>query len=397
MFERAGFATAFERSFEKFDAPDTRATEEQIAGCAILLEQVDIARFPRANALPDGCPIVRFPSLDTILLWPFNAVNPYDDPIGEACPSGRFSYGNRVLLRHVEMDWDADRIIDYYERDYDDYKVDLTRVAQLERRRLQARDEKADVAMADVSADVVTAPLFWGPNHPRAALLEVLARRLLSAAAALVPELASLRIDEGTFERYESERLWSALPIDPGVAADLGLTWYDPKETYLLEDGKRWSRAEYLRGFVNTAIANRREQAKHGMGDRFDPYKWLPPLDGPARFVGPAFGMYPDMFAAPLLRFEIEASAPVESFAVDAYYPPQHPRAATMSLSSESSHCESSVGPGQPFSLSLALPLVQGERARLVLRCSERLNMLERGESEDDRDLGVVILGMHAK
>jgi len=108
--------------------------------------------------------------------------------------------------------------------------------------------------------------------------------------------------------------------------------------------------------------------------------------------VGTAPGIYPDAFAAPLLRFEVEAAAAVERLTVRAYYPPQHVRAGTVACATGGESAEATVAPGTAFQLTVPMPLRPGERARLVLTCSERLNMFERAESEDSRDLGVLIL-----
>ena len=389
------YAVRFERS-QKLDhpAPPT-PTRGDLCAATLLLEQVDVRGFPRADALPPGCGIVRFPALDTNVLWPFAAVNPYDATVPDRFPSGRYPYGDRILARCIERGWDAERTIAYYCRNYDDFRIDLGRVAELERARRRARDAKADVPMADVLEDVVSEPVFWSNNHPRAALMDALLRRVGAVGARYVPELASLVHGESAFD--DRTATWTAVPIHPGVAADLGLAWYDPAQRCRQEDGSYQTFDEYVREFVLWSIANRDRQRVHGTAEMVDPLGWRPPIEGPVTVLGPVLGIYPDGFAAPLLRFELEALDAVETFTVEAYYPPQQLRAATMVCSLGSSKVEAVIEPGTAFSLTLQPRLASRERARFSLACSQRLNMLERGESEDNRDLGALIVKMRAE
>ncbi len=393
--EAAGYSLRFVRSYK--DERDTRPapTARELAACVLLLEQIDVAGFPQADALPADCPVVRFPSLDTNVLWPFSALNPYDEAVlGNGLV--RYPYGDRILLRCIEQDWDAERTIAYYLNEYADYRLDLGRLAEIERNRLKSRDAKSDVKMFDVLHDVVTEPLFWSRNHPRAPLLATLARRLATVVAGYIPELAGFEPARGAFDAHVDRVSWTGVPIHPGVAADLGYAWYDPDERYKQLDGSRQTHDEYVRNLVESAIATRRLQQQRGMGQTGDPYGWQLPLDGPVRQSGTAPGIYPDAFAAPLLRFELEATARVERLAVKAYYPPQHLRAGRVVCEAGGASAEATVEPGTAFELTLSMALRAGEHVRVVLRCSERLNMFERAESEDSRDLGVLILKIQA-
>jgi len=389
--ETAGYTVRFARSYA--DPRDARPAPSapELAACVLLLEQIDVEGFPKMEALPAGCPVVRFPSLDTNLLWPFDAINPYDEAV-PGRESVRYPYGDRILLRCIERDWDAERTIAYYLDEYADYRVDLPRLAEIERNRLRARDAKADVKMFDAIHDVVAEPLFWSRNHPRASLLATLARRVAAVSARFVPELADREPAADAFDAHVDRVAWTAVPVHPGVAADLGCAWYDPHERYRQFDGTQPTHDEYVRAFVESAIATRELQQRRGLGATLDPFGWKVPLTGPVRQVGTAPGIYPDAFAAPLLRFEVEAAAAVERLTVRAYYPPQHVRAGTVACATGGESAEATVAPGTAFQLTVPMPLRPGERARLVLTCSERLNMFERAESEDSRDLGVLIL-----
>ena len=346
----------------------------------LLFEQVDRERFPGLGDLPKDCGVVRFPSLDTNLLWPVE---------------------QRVLAQCVAQGWDEDVVVDYYLTRYGDFRVDLARLATLETARLRARDEKADVTMFDAIGDVVSRPLFLSKNHPRPETMRVLIDRVVTAAAAHVPEIAGFVPPDRVFDRDElCVPVWS-VPIHPGVAAELGLTWYDPdyralqmEEVPPPYDGLditdvrfvRRTHEEHVRNVVRSAIASRDASSVRGA-----------PIDGPIRIAGPAAGLYPDGFAMPQLRADLEALSEVEAVALDLYYPPQHLGAATLVCTLGEETVEAVVEPGQPVTLTLPARLERGARARLALSCSQTLNMLARGLGEDDRDLGVLLLKLRAR
>jgi hypothetical protein len=396
VLEPAGYVVRFERSFEKLGEASPRPSREELAACVALFAQVDLTGFPRASDLPGACGTVRFPALDTNLLWPFAAINPYDEPRLPDLPGGLYPYGDRILLRAIEKDWEAARVVDYYLTRYDEYRVDLGRVAALEVARLHARDRKADVKMADVLEDVRTEPRCWSNNHPRAVLMQTLATRVASAGARYVPELAAFDTPVGAFENGDGVGAWAAVPIHPGVAADLGLAWFDPTMRYLQVDGSLQTYDEYVRGFVRWSMENRERQRERGTASIHDALKWRPPLDGPARFAGPVLGFYPDMFCAPTLRGELDALADIETVTLEVYYPPQQSRPATVVFTLGAAKTQAVIEPGSACTLIVRDHVSRGQRVRFSLTCSQTLNMFERGESEDNRDLGVLMLAMRA-
>jgi len=366
VLERAGYAVRFWPTLDAIGGPRiVLPTRDEIGACVALFEQVDRERFPELAALPAGCGVVRFPSLDTNLLWPF---------------------GDRVLALCVEQGWDEEQVVAYYRTRYDDYRVDLKRLAVLERARLRARDEKADVKMSDIIDDVVSRPLFWCDNHPRPEPMRVLVERIATAGAAYVPELAGFTPPARAFDPEQRCVSATGIAIHPGVAAELGLSWYDPEYRMLELDGVRRTHDEHVRDVVRTAIVRRGNA----------PASARPAIDGPLRFAGPAAGLYPDGFAAPRLRAELEALAPVETFTLELYYPPQHRGAATLSCEFGSSRAEAEVEPGNPVTLALHPHLERGARAYLTLACSTTLNMRASGQGDDDRDLGALVLAMRA-
>jgi len=374
-----GYAVRFQESHRLNRPSPPVPSDAELAACVLLVEQVGEQPYARAGDLPLGCPVVRFPSLDTNLLWPFSAVNPFDLPDPPAI-EGPYPYGDRILQRCIERGWSPERILAYYFERYDEFRLDMSRVAVLERARRDARDRRSDVKMADALEDQISAPTFYNKNHPRPELIRILLARLATACEPHVPALAALR--DARAEAWS----WPEVPIHPGVAADLGLTWSDPAAALA-----------YARDFVASAIANRARQHADGTAGFADEHAFRPPFSGPARIVGPVVGIYPDGFAAPALRFEFEALEPLEEIAVDAYYPPQHRAAAAVVCTLGASNAEVMVEPGSPFTLSLPAPIAPGERARFALSCSQTLNLFERGEDQDDRDLGVLVLEIRCR
>ena len=86
------------RSFDDPVAGRGSLQPQEVARCAVLFEQYDPKPFPHRDLLPKSAVHVRFPAVDFNLLWPFNAVNPYNDVGSPDYPWGRFPYGDRIII-----------------------------------------------------------------------------------------------------------------------------------------------------------------------------------------------------------------------------------------------------------------------------------------------------------
>jgi Polysaccharide biosynthesis enzyme WcbI len=251
--------------FRSFDHPsegrmsfDDRITRR----CELLWEQHDPQTFPQTGLLPRDCLSVKFPAADFNLLWPFNCVNPYNAPEPPTYPFGRYAYGDRVIANAIDRGMNPDDILEYYLNAWDDYKVDLDRLLQLETARINARDARCDVKIGDfVLKRFRKERLFWTVNHPTPVLLRELIERLLQFSDPVQPVLADADVVTtlSTHFRPEGPLGIVGIPIHPKVAEHLELEWYDPNERYHSWDGKTYSYVEYFEGMIRQAIRVRAE------------------------------------------------------------------------------------------------------------------------------------------
>lgn len=250
------------RYVASFGAQRGRIDEDSVARCSIFLEQHDREPFELREKLPRSCTIIRFPSVDCNVLWPFNAANPYDAP-EERFPFGRYPYGDRVIISQIDAGQGADEILDYYLNAWDDYKVDLDRLLKIEIARFAARDTKCDVTMGTYLYErfVNQRPL-WTANHPTLPFLNELLRRILSAAVTRADKrLASVDIErtiKANFVLSPGGPLGAvSVPIHPKVAEHFRLTWYDPDERYALFDGSRYRYKDYFKDLIAHSLAKK--------------------------------------------------------------------------------------------------------------------------------------------
>ncbi len=364
-------------------------TDDERAACVLLLEQYDRAAQGYPEGLRDHCPTVRFPSLDTNLLWPFNTVNRYNDAPTQR--GGGQVNADRVLLRCIDRDWDAEKILTYYLNGYEDFKLNLERVAAMDRLRWESRDAACDIRMTDVLTTYRTVQLFCSSNHPTAALFNILMRRLVRAAADHHPTLLALHRNLTERETFKNGT-WGYVPIHPGVADDLDLQWYRRDALYPQRVGPALTHDEYVLAFVTRMIETRRRK-RDGESFLHDPVGFAPPLG--ANLIGiRAEGIYKEGLTAPNAEFEVEATTPIESITLVAYYPPGHQTEGVISFGDGASRATVTVAPGTKFELAVPCALVIGQKAKFSLVCSESLNMFELGLGEDTRDLGVLILAV---
>lgn len=227
------------------DGPD-KLPPDEIERCAILLEQGG-PEFPYADQLPDDCRVIRFPPLDTNLLWPLNFIDPRNKPEPPDFPFGRYPYGDRVVVELLNEGQKGEALWEAYQQRSIDRLPNLERLQTLEAARLAERDLKSDTPMAPIVLEQFALQrLFWTPNHPTGFLLGFL---FGSLACALLGE------DEGRrsqcLEYFMRWQPWSGatLPIHPEVARRLGLRWHKPEDE-VPYNGRTLSFSEYMRSYI---------------------------------------------------------------------------------------------------------------------------------------------------
>jgi len=260
-----GFSERFRAIFfPGYDHPTKKAEHiprEDLAACAVLLEQHDQVGFTQRDLLPPDVRVVKFPSLDFNLFWPFNTVNPFNsaDP---GKPIGLFPYGDRVIIGCVKKGMQADEIFDYYMSGWDEYKVDLHRLAALETARIASRDARSNVKLgALILQHFHTQRLFWTVNHPTADLLTDMTGRLLTAAFPNQAWAQQAHLRETILAYFSPLGPLGSIdvPIHPGVAAHLKLSWYDFDEKHRLSDGRAVSYGEYFHEMIKVSVERHAE------------------------------------------------------------------------------------------------------------------------------------------
>jgi hypothetical protein len=375
-------------------------TESDFRDCAILCEQVDWNAFPDRDRLPPNCRTVRFPPLDSLLMWPFNCRNPYSETSTEY-PDGRFRYGDRIVVREIDRGVPADDILAYYLHRWDDYKPNMTRVMELERVRLQKRDALCDVRAAGLVLDrLATERSFWVVDHPTSELFGTFLERILDACAAHEPDLRHIDIQATLHEHEAGIRFFDrwGVPVHPQVAAALDLAWYDPDARYAQRAGVEYSYAEYFAHMIRYCIEIK---AKQRSGARQFPQlapHWQPPLQGAVVRGERSLGFYPDGFIGKDLFFHFTATAPLTNLTIEGYCPAQHdgPFVLTGTIDG-ATRALAELQPGAPFTLECELDARPGQRVDVEIQSSRVMNLLQRGESEDSRDLSVLILSIAAR
>ncbi len=253
------FRFVYMRSFRHPTEGPMELAPEDIDDCALVAEQHDPRPFPYRERLPTNCPIVSYPSVDCNMLWPFNATNVYDAPEPPLFPFGRFPYGDRILAGCIKKGMPPKQILEYYFDGWDEYKLDLDRLVQIESARLRARDAQCVVKMADYVIDnLAKQRLYWTSNHPTPDLLRELTVRLIRTCFNNNAKIEAEADIAGTIATCFGERGplgVIGIPIHAKVAEHLKLEWYDPRERQPYYDDRTLSHREYYSEFVAAALS----------------------------------------------------------------------------------------------------------------------------------------------
>jgi hypothetical protein len=120
--------------------------------------------------------------------------------------------------------------------------------------RWKAADAIADVQLADwVEKTFRAERLFYTSGHITAAATAYLMKQLLARTSILTPALARAAIAETTpiLHRHTGQN-FECVPIHPLVAERLGLSWFDPNETYRWHEHE-WTFRQYILKYIKWA------------------------------------------------------------------------------------------------------------------------------------------------
>lgn len=231
-----------------------------LAACAVLYEQQGSAGPAVAAKLPQDCLHVTFPALQLDLLWPFNCVNPYNDPEPEF-RFGRFPYGDSFVLNCVDRDVPPHDIMRHcLSAEWNASWPDLDQLQQRESTRLLALDKANTVKVGSyVLNHFRTERLFWSVNNPTNRLLEELLFGVLHACFGSMILRSSADLG-GIAAREIFGTL--GVPIHRTVAKHFGLTWYDPRERYNYFDSAQLSYDQYFEQLIETSYSRKRLRAQ---------------------------------------------------------------------------------------------------------------------------------------
>lgn len=122
-----------------------------------------------------------------------------------------------------------------------------------------------------------------------------------------------------------------------------------------------------------------------------------PPLHGSA-IISEISGYHPDGFIGKRMLFRCAASEPLHAVSIQGYCPPHHLGPLQLDCSVDDLFLTRvEVQPGATFQITCDVAIATGNAVRVELESSAVMNLLERGESEDGRDLSVLISLIEAR
>lgn len=251
----------------------TRLTADEkntLANADILLAQKgEFSDDVITQAQDRAAQSISFPSCMQNCLWPYHAEAHYLNADMEGFNSGPFP-------KQTGVRWMNQRLLDGEapDRVADDYiNLDISKVMNLDRlyeigkRRMQALDNSCDVGgQWDVTSSMFTdARTFHASLHPINALLETLVQQILPHIMPDEAELAPWRLTHEAFEPTQP-------PVHPSIARHYGLKWASETTTYRFWNEGEFTHDEWVCKYVHFAVDAdlARIVSRYRAGDRSD-------------------------------------------------------------------------------------------------------------------------------
>ncbi|MDX2158261.1 MAG: tetratricopeptide repeat protein [Hyphomicrobiaceae bacterium] len=223
------------KAFDNDFFPGDKVTREDYASCDLLLVQAGSwsGDDPAHTGVPPGCPIVLFPAVGLDAAWPLG----FRDPRNKACritgyEPYPFGAADRIAYNLVKDGVDVEDIVEHY------HSIDITSVCDYERAleifdaKAQDIDEKCPgVEMSSFISDNFRGTrLFLTRNHPTGTTMAHLLGKIIDVSP-LGEWLENAEFLVGTTARSRGIGEFED-PVNPQVAAGLGLTWVTPQTQY---------------------------------------------------------------------------------------------------------------------------------------------------------------------
>jgi hypothetical protein len=223
---------------------------EFIATCSHMLWQTAAGCKPPpfVSTLPPHVRQIRFPTLCIKWLWPMHIVDPARHIKEPGFPDGRFSYGDRLLMKLLA---DGISVGDLHKRYVE---TDLNKMFNLDRYReiaaaeLRFNDKQSDIPITELVEKTFQAhQTFSAVNHPNPIILDHLS---LALAAAILDRPVDRNLNEPT---DMSDILGhQEIPIHPQIAEHFKLQWIRPDMTWRY-GAEQLTLEEYVVAYGNCA------------------------------------------------------------------------------------------------------------------------------------------------
>lgn len=244
---------------------------EQLQRCRLYLEQYDsqpdlpnpeklpetkrygipLRRYLRENR-PKSCPQFIFPSFLLTCMWPFARTGDTRNKPEPGYVWGRYPYGNSVAMRVAARGLKRQEALEAYKRLSKQRMPDFRKVLKKAKIKLETRDAHCNIKIADyVWENFRERHIFLSWGHVRKEAIGVLAERIHDMIQPLLGgEAESTR--QQLLAAIEQIPDMDTLeePIDPAVAAGLGLKFCPPDKRFRWYE-QYWTFEEYMTRYLD--------------------------------------------------------------------------------------------------------------------------------------------------
>jgi tetratricopeptide (TPR) repeat protein len=243
-------------SNETLSGKEAATLPSAVDDAAILWEQHDeredlAIRAEVRRRVPARCPVVTYPSMNVLSLWPFAWSDSRNEP-EPGFPWGRYPWGDRIGQEVANTNGSAGDAFNKYMKLSMLKMPDVETLIARDRDLAERRDGACDVKMADfVFAHFKDEHLFWTWGHVSSLVTGELVRRLCERSKTRLGPLTP----DFEFELNRVCELFPGigeeqLPIHPEVARRLQLKFCRPDTKYSWFN-KRWTFKEYMTRYIS--------------------------------------------------------------------------------------------------------------------------------------------------